>query len=131
MSARPDGSLLVNRTRGVVLATHIAYARTPFARAWGLIGRRSFPPGHALVLDPCGAIHTFFMRVAVDALFVSTDGRIVRAIEALPPWRIGPPWTRGACWTVELPAGTLAATGTQVGDVVALVAVAPGPPVRT
>ena len=82
MSTRPAGSFLVNRTRGAVLATQVAYARTPLARVRGLIGRRSLPAGHAFVLDPCGAIHTFFMRFAVDAILVSTDGRIVRVITA-------------------------------------------------
>ena len=57
----------------------------------------------------------FFMRFAIDAVFVDRGGRVVRVAERLAPWRfaIG---ARGASEVIELPTGSVAATGTQAGD---------------
>ncbi len=57
----------------------------------------------------------FFMRFAIDAVFVDGDGRVVRIVEHLRPWRIVA-WARGARDCVELPAGSVRPTGTSIGD---------------
>ena len=58
----------------------------------------------------------FFMRFAIDAAFLDRDGRVVRAAADLPPWRLATA-ARGARDVLELPAGGLARTRTQAGDV--------------
>ncbi len=58
----------------------------------------------------------FFMRFAIDAAFLDRDGRVLRAAADLPPWRLATA-ARGARDVLELPAGALARTGTQAGDV--------------
>lgn len=59
----------------------------------------------------------FFMRFAIDAVFLGADGRVVRTAERLRPWTPAT-WARGARDVLELPAGTVARTGTQAGDVI-------------
>jgi uncharacterized membrane protein (UPF0127 family) len=71
-----------------------------------------------------------FMRFPIDAVFVGaagTDGsRAVLSIHrALPAWRGVVPLVRGAKGVLELPVGTIDASGTAVGDVV-LIEDAPG-----
>ena len=81
-----------------------------------LVARHFQEKPKALVIEPCSSIHTFFMRFAIDAAFVARDGRVVRAISAMRPWRA----TRlypAAAMAVELPAGTLMRSGTGEGDV--------------
>ncbi len=56
-----------------------------------------------------------FMRFAIDAVFVDRAGRVVRVAERLRPWRLAI-GARGAHEVVELPAGSVAVTGTQAGD---------------
>jgi hypothetical protein len=58
----------------------------------------------------------FFMRFAIDALFVDRSMRVLRVAENLRPWvpAVGAP--RGADSVLELAAGMAARTGTQVGD---------------
>jgi hypothetical protein len=56
-----------------------------------------------------------FMRFAIDAVFLDRAGRVVRVADRLPPWRMVIA-ARGASEVLELPAGTVAATGTQAGD---------------
>ena len=66
-----------------------------------------------------------FMRFPIDAVFLAkpdVDGgrRVVAVRRALRPWTGVVWWARGADGCLELPAGTAAASGTVVGDVVLL-----------
>lgn len=115
-----DGSTrVVNLTRHSVLATHAALARSWWARGKGLLGHRDLPAGTGLVIAPCASIHTWFMAFPIDVAFVARDGRVVRVARTIQPWRVGP-FARGARAAIELPAGTLARTGTLEGDYLAL-----------
>lgn len=57
----------------------------------------------------------FFMRFAIDALFLDRSGRVVRVAERLPPW-LPAVMARGTESVLEVPAGTVSRTGTQAGD---------------
>jgi uncharacterized membrane protein (UPF0127 family) len=61
------------------------------------------------------AIHTFGMRVPIDVLFLDARGRVIYLIHALPPYRVSP-FVKDAALALELRAGTLCASETQVGD---------------
>ena len=108
---------LVNATRGTVLAERAGLARRALERLRGLLGRSSLPEGEGLVIEPCTSIHTFFMRFPIDVLFLDAQGRVLRAIAALGPWRATRIYPRAAR-VAELPAGTLLRTGTAEGDLV-------------
>ncbi len=104
-----------NQTRGTVLAKRCHVARSLRDRTVGLLGRSSLPPGEGLWIERSPSIHMFFMRFAIDAVFVDGSGRVVRVVEHLRPWRIVA-WARGARDCLELPAGSVGPTGTVVGD---------------
>ncbi len=104
-----------NRTRGTVVADKAELASGWLTRLRGLIGRRGLGAGEGMVIEPCSSIHTFFMSFPIDVLFVDKGQRVIKAAPAVPAWRIGPV-AAGARYVVELPAGTLAATNTAVGD---------------
>lgn len=104
-----------NLDRGAVLATRLVRAETVLARMRGLLGRDRLDAGEALWIAPCSSIHTFWMRFAIDALFLDRDGRVVRRYDGLRPGR-ATRIVRGARGVLELESGTLAATGTLVGD---------------
>lgn len=105
-------------TRGCEIARSGELAATAFQRFRGLMFRNphAFREGCALVIDPCGSIHMFFMRFAIDVLYMSRDDEVVAVQESLRPWRIGRIYTRGARYVIELPAGTIKRTGTREGD---------------
>jgi len=107
---------VINTTRQTLLAERADFADSILTRAIGLLGRAGLPPGGGLVIDPCTSIHMFFMRFAIDALYVAQDGVVLRVVPHLRPWRLGPIILR-ARYVVELPAGTAARTGTQPGDI--------------
>lgn len=56
-----------------------------------------------------------FMRFGIDAVFVDRAGRVVKVAEHLRPWTPAAGSFRAA-EVIELPVGTVARSGTQVGD---------------
>ena len=66
---------------------HARVAEGFFARARGLIGRPPPPPGEGLLIPKCNAIHTFFMSYPIDATFLDKDGRVVKTVHNIRPWR--------------------------------------------
>ena len=108
--------ILRNPRTGAVLADRLERAASPLARLRGLLGRRGLAQGEGLLIEPCAAVHTFFMRFTIDAAFLTRDLGVVRAIHGLRPWR-ATRFCTGAAMVVELPAGTLERTGTRQGDV--------------
>jgi uncharacterized membrane protein (UPF0127 family) len=111
---------VVNRTRGCVVASRAAVASTPLRRALGLIARTAWGGDDGIVLEPCVAVHSMFMRMPIDVLYIDEHGQVLHAVSALRPWRLAPV-LRSARRVVELPAGTLSRTGTGPGDSIALV----------
>jgi uncharacterized membrane protein (UPF0127 family) len=110
---------LLNARTGQTLADRIELATTRRERRRGLLGRRRLPPGFALVLRPCAAIHTAFMQCAIDVIFVDRQWRTVRIARHLRPWRIR--LALRARSVIELPAGALSGVDLACGDRVALV----------
>ena len=106
---------IINETRGTIIATDVEYARSFWSRTRGLIGRNTLPVGYALVFPRCRSVHTCAMTIGVDILHADRAGHVLRALPELPPWRFGPLVWHGA-QVIELPAGTIARTGTEVGD---------------
>ncbi len=107
---------LLNKTKNAILAQSVIIADTPFPRMRGLLGRKEFNPGEALIIKPCNAIHTFFMPFAIDCLFVDKNNRVIKSISKLPAFRMTFPCFASKL-VIELPAGTLNITSTQIGDI--------------
>jgi uncharacterized protein len=105
---------------GVVVADHVEVADSALARFRGLMFRDHLPQGHGLALRPCNSIHMFFMRFPLDVVFVDGEGRVVRVLDAIRPWRAST-LVRGAKAAIELPAGTAARVGLVAGTVVRMV----------
>ncbi len=116
---RKTSHRLVNRRTEAVLAPIVVAAIDSASRRRGLLGLNGMPDGEALVIAPCNAIHTWFMRFAIDVLFVRKNGEVVKRYDAVRPWRIALAWRAFAA--IELAAGTLRASETVPGDVVEIV----------
>jgi hypothetical protein len=113
-------STLRNLTRGSVVASRLSIAESLWGRFRGLMLRDTLAPGDGLWLGGTSSIHMMFMRFPIDCAFLgreAPDGsrQVVALRQALPAW-VGLAWARGADGVVELPAGALQKSGTQVGD---------------
>lgn len=80
----------------------------------GLLGRASLPAHEGLLLEPAWSIHTWFMRFPIDVVFLDGDGRVVRVVERLGPWRLAS--ARHARAAIELAAGVAARLDIHEGD---------------
>jgi uncharacterized membrane protein (UPF0127 family) len=109
---------LVNLKTSTIVAGEVELAADRRSRRRGLLGHPGLAQGSALVLAPCVAIHTFFMRFSLDILFVDRSGRVVKMCAGVRPWRIRA--CAAAHAVIELPEGAIARSGTCVGDVVEL-----------
>jgi len=78
-------------------------ADTFVQRLLGLHARPLAAPDEALLLLPCRAVHTFFLRRPVDVVFLDEKGAECRRIDALPPRRWA--FEARARMVVELAAG--------------------------
>lgn len=107
--------IIRNVTRNRVLCARGREADTFLLRAKGLMFTRDWAGFDGLLLDPCGSIHTFCMRMAIDVCFLDKAWIVRKGRGDLGPWRVAS-GGRGCHSTLELPAGTLKETGTMPGD---------------
>jgi uncharacterized protein len=112
------GLALVNRQTSQTISSSVEVAATRRTRRRGLLGRDRMDPSEALILAPCCAIHTAFMRFAIDVIFVDAKGRVLKIVRELPPWRMA--IVPRAHAVIELPAGSLKRREVKVGDSVEL-----------
>ena len=103
-----------NATRGTELA-RAEWRGSFLGRLRGLLGRGSLPPGDGIVIWPSSSVHMFFMRIPLDIVYVDKQRRVVKAVPHLKTWRISA-GGKGAHAAIELPVGTIAASGTEPGD---------------
>lgn len=98
-----------------MLADRVRLARSLAERTVGLLRTPEVAPGEGLWIENAPSIHMFFMRYAIDAVFVSREGLVTHIVENLKPWRVVL-WARGARDCLELRVGSVAERGVSVGD---------------
>lgn len=108
-----------NERNGHTVAVRILPAFDSKARRTGLLEHDSLPDGHAMVIAPTNAVHTWFMRFPIDVVFVDKRGRVVKVCRHVKPWRIAAAFRAYA--VIELAAGSLARCDTRAGDALAIV----------
>jgi uncharacterized membrane protein (UPF0127 family) len=89
------------------ISSNILVADNPVTRIIGLMFRKAPPlDSDGLLLEPCNSIHTFFMRYALDIVFLDRKNEVVKILRNLKPWRMTLIYFK-ARKTLELPAGKL------------------------
>lgn len=104
-----------NPRSGAALATAARRADNFWTRFKGLMGVRELPAGEGLLIVPCNSVHCFGMKIPIDVVFLSRDGEVLHLMPDMAPGKVSP-IVRKARAVLELPAGTIAATDTRVGD---------------
>lgn len=94
-------------------------ADTSEKRRTGLLKHTGLAAGEGLWITPCESVHTFFMKFAIDLVYLDLDKKVRKVRHAVPAWRLS------ACLSahsiLELPAGAAAASATEVGDALEIV----------
>ena len=100
---------------GIVIARNVLWATSSRERRRGLLGREYLDPNDGIYIAPTEWIHTFGMRFPIDVAFLSDDGVVLAINRHLRPRRLSKLSLR-AQGALELAAGRLSETGTDVGD---------------
>jgi hypothetical protein len=110
----PEILQVVNCTRQTVLAGTLEVAASGKQRRKGLLGRAALAADEGLWIVPCESVHTFFMRFAIDLVYLDRRNRVRKVRSAVLPWRLS------ACLSahsvLELAPGTIEKTRTEKGD---------------
>jgi uncharacterized membrane protein (UPF0127 family) len=104
-----------NIRNGKELSNNVIVADRLLKRMKGLLGKSGMRAGEGLWIKPCKSIHMFFMKFPIDVIFLDKKSKVIAAIKNLQPNRITRLYPR-AVSVLELPAGTIEATATEVGD---------------
>jgi uncharacterized membrane protein (UPF0127 family) len=110
----------LNHTRNTVLVENGVVAANAWTRLRGLLGHRPLQPGEGLLLKGEKAIHTVGMGFPIDVLFLDRAGTVVCVYHNMGPLRFSR-YVMNAADVLELPAGTIRNTGTDLGDRIDLV----------
>jgi uncharacterized protein len=110
----------INRTRSTVLCQRLEDAGGFSGQSRGLLGREGLEPDQGMLFEtgrftPFMWMHMFFMRFAIDIVFLDRHGRVVNINRALKPWRVSS-IVFGARKALELAAGAAERSRTEVGD---------------
>ena len=110
----------LNQTRGTALCARLENAGGLAGHGRGLLGRDGLEPGTGMLFEngrftPFMWMHMFFMRFAIDIVFLGRDDTVIRINRRLRPWRVSSV-VFGARKALELPSGASDESATQVGD---------------
>jgi uncharacterized membrane protein (UPF0127 family) len=107
--------MLVNTAKKTIVAKKVEFASTFWEKFKGLMFRKEFSQENCLIILQCNSIHTCFMNFPLDIIFLNKENRVVHLIEGIKPYKISP-IIKEACFVVELAAGCINRSHTEVGD---------------
>jgi uncharacterized protein len=90
---------------GQTLADRIGWAKSPGARARGILGR-GLRPREALIIVGGRQVHTFGLSEPIDVVFCDERWIVLHVVRGMKPWRVSR-WVRNARFVIELPEGTI------------------------
>jgi uncharacterized membrane protein (UPF0127 family) len=106
---------IFNKTKESFLGLNVACASTSAERLKGLLGKFRIAPGGGLWVVPSNGIHTVGLLFPVDLVYLDAEKRVIHLVEHLKPFRVSR-FRFNSASVLELPAHTIYATQTRVGD---------------
>jgi uncharacterized protein len=97
-----------------LLADRADIANSSATRRTGLLKHTGLAAGEGLWIVPCEGVHTFRMKFTIDVLFLNKKRVVLKTRPDMVRGRIS--MCLRAHSVLELPAGTISATGTVAGD---------------
>ena len=102
------------------MCERLEVAASMAAQSRGLLGRDGLASGAGMLFEGSGFLplmwmHMFFMRFAIDIVFLDKANRVRRINHSLKPWRVSS-MVFGARKALELEAGASARSRTMAGD---------------
>ena len=103
-----------NLTKNTMLADRADIADTSAKRNRGLLKHNGLAEGEGLWIVPCEGVHSFFMKFAIDVVFLNKKRQVTKLRPNMVKSRIA--LSLRAHSTLELPVGMIEKSRTAVGD---------------
>jgi uncharacterized protein len=103
-----------NLTKNTLLADRADIADTSVTRQRGLLKHTGLAEGEGLWIVPCEGVHSFFMKFAIDVVFMNKKRVVTKLRPNMVKSRIA--FSVRAHSTLELPVGMIQKSRTAVGD---------------
>jgi uncharacterized membrane protein (UPF0127 family) len=103
-----------NLTKNTLLADRADIADTSVTRNRGLLKHTGLAEGQGLWIIPCEGVHSFFMKFAIDVVFLNKKRVVTKLRPNMVKSRIA--FSVRAHSTLELPVGMIQKSQTAVGD---------------
>ena len=106
---------LQSLTRKSILLPKLEVAKNFSSRLVGLLGKSSLTNEEGLWIERCNSIHTFFMRFAIDCVFVDQENKVCSIKRNVAPFRMitRQPTARAV---IEMKSGNVDFLGIQLGE---------------
>lgn len=106
---------IVRASDNLVVASHVLQTESAWEAMVGLLKHRCLQENEGMLIATSGAIHTLFMRFAIDVVFLNRDLAVKKIYHSLKPFRFT--WHHfGTSAVLELPAGRCERLGIQKKD---------------
>ena len=106
---------VLNQSKNSVIAEDATLADTFPSRMIGLLKHDSLRKGEGLIITHCNSIHMFFMRFAIDVIFIDKSDKVVGLVPDIPPNRLSKIYF-SAVKAIEVPVGVIGDSRTGLGD---------------
>jgi uncharacterized membrane protein (UPF0127 family) len=103
-----------NLTKGTTLADRADIADTSAKRKQGLLKHTGLAEGEGLWIVPCEGVHSFFMKFAIDVIFINKKRVVTKVRPNMVKSRLA--LSIRAHSTIELPVGMIEKSKTAAGD---------------
>jgi len=78
---------IINKTKGKVIVEKARVANNFFSRLIGFMFRKNIDEDEAIIFYKAPSIHTFFMYIPIDIVFLDKDMKVIKT-KSLKPYRI-------------------------------------------
>ncbi len=110
--------MIYNYTKGSTIAENYVIVRNFWSKFRGQMFRKEILPMiFEFNKEQKVDLHSFFVKKPIDLIFVNSAWEVVEMEHEFMPRKLYRPKEK-AMYVLELPAGTIARTNTEVGDVV-------------
>ncbi|MEE6251193.1 MAG: DUF192 domain-containing protein [Bdellovibrionota bacterium] len=107
--------MLKNKSKNIALTSKLDVADHFYKKLVGMMGKSKFPENYCLWIKKTSSIHTHFMKVPIDVVFVNREMCVEKIYWNLKPWKIT--WPNFKYDSVfEFTRGTLDKQQLEIGD---------------
>ncbi len=100
---------------GVRVVNQIFHANTFFTRLKGLMGTKELRLDSGLLLEPCDSVHTWYMKYAIDVIYINKENNVLHVEHSMKPNKWGKK-IPGAVKVLEVNGGLAKAMGLAPGN---------------